>query len=558
MTLKTPTSSRFVSSCSLFLLAAICVPPLQAEMPWIDGDRVLFLGDSITQNGRYVALVEAYLWAAYPERDIDIVGAGLSSETASGLTEPVHPFPRPNVNDRLTRALDLVKPNWVVVCYGMNDGIYHPAEPRIVDAYRAGLTKAINEISASGANVILLTPPSFDPNANAVQANLKAAKADEPYGYKKPFEQYDQTLETLGDVVESLRDYKGVERIIDIHEATDRYLRRMRFAEPNYQYGDGVHPPDDGHLVMATGLLSGLDCDSTDVQTTLQRLTGIASSVDSIDANEQQSSFTNSLFERFSTRSTAYRKAIGSVSLPKVEAPSLPEADGIAAESETGLRSRIAEQTILAPYREAAMKKWNSDIEILELLDKSEPDPKDAVLFIGSSSIRLWETIAQDMAPYATISRGYGGAKYSDLAVFAKRLITPHRYRAIVIFVGNDVTGSQDDPSPEEVASLARYVSDVSLEHQPDAPVFLVEVTPTPIRFKHWPKIVDVNAGLREITLTKPGTHFIATADQYLDNQKRPQAELFREDRLHQNEVGYVQWTSLIKRHLDDVLAKKK
>ena len=554
MTLKTSTRSTFLRCCGAFLFSTICLASLHAEMPWVDGDRVLFLGDSITQDGRYVALVEAYLWAAYPERDIDVVGAGLSSETASGLTEPVHPFPRPNVHERLTRALDLVKPNWVVVCYGMNDGIYHPAEPRIVDAYRAGLTKAIDEITASGASVILLTPPSFDVHANAVQSNLKAAKADEPYGYKKPFEQYDQTLETLGDVVESLRDHKGVERVIDIHEATDRYLRRMRFAKPDYQYGDGVHPPVDGHLTMATGLLSGLDCESTDVQTTLQRLTGIDPAIDSVDATEQQLLFTKLLFARFSTRSTAYRKAIGFVPPSKVDAPSLPEADGIAAESETALRSLIAEQTILAPYRKAAMKKWNAEIEKLEILDKTESDPNDAILFIGSSSIRLWNNIAEDMAPYATISRGYGGAKYSDLAVFAKRLITPHRYRAIVVFVGNDVSGSSDDRSPEEVASLARYVSDVSLEHQPEAPVFLIEVTPTPTRYKHWPKIVDVNAALREITLTKPGTHFIATADQYLDDQKRPQAELFREDRLHQNEAGYAQWTSLIKRHLKDVL----
>lgn len=211
-------------------------------------------------------------------------------------------------------------------------------------------------------------------------------------------------------------------------------------------------------------------------------------------------------------------------------------------------------QELLALYTEKATKKWQKEIDELLRRDQHEQPDADSVLFIGSSSIRLWDHIAKDVAPYKPINRGYGGAKFSDLAVFAKALITPHQYRAIVIFVANDVTGSKEDISAEEVERLAKYVCDVSLAHQPEAPVLIVEITPTPSRFSHYAAIRSVNDRLRGIALTTPGTHFIATAEDYLDAQKQPRGEYFVEDKLHQNQDGYVLWGRLIKRRLDEVL----
>lgn len=535
--------------------------PVGAEPPFAGGDRVLFLGDSITQDGRYVALVEAYLWATYPELDIDVVNAGLSSETVSGITEPVHPYPRPNVHDRLARALDLVDPDWVVVCYGMNDGIYHPVEPRILDTYRDGLTGLVDKIAAHGARVILMTPPSFDADAEAVQDRLKAAKADDSYGYKNPFANYDETLVALAAVVKSLTGHQGVERVIDIHGVTEDYLRHAKAANPDYQYGDGVHPPVDGHLVIASGVLNGLGCEDAKAHATLVRLTGIAiPTAEDRVASEEQVTFREALFARSSLRSAAYRTAISVAARANTDPPLLREADKTADNAERLLRDSIPplldHDPLLKPYSDAAIRKWQQDIQALEALDATETYPTDSILFIGSSSVRLWNTIAEDMWPYSVIQRGYGGAKYSDLAVFAQRLITPHRYRAMVIFVGNDVVGKPDDRTPEEVEGLARHICNVSLEHQPTAPVFIVEITPTASRFKTWPEICAANAKLRGLSLTQPGIHFIATAEHYLDAEKRPRGEFFREDQLHQNEAGYALWTRLIKQSLAHVLEK--
>ncbi len=210
----------------------------------------------------------------------------------------------------------------------------------------------------------------------------------------------------------------------------------------------------------------------------------------------------------------------------------------------------------LETYRQAATERWEDDIQKLEAQDKNETDPADAVLFIGSSSIRRWDEIAIDMAPYRTIRRGYGGAKYSDLAIYAQRLLHPHQYRALVMFVGNDVSGSEKDHTPEQVEQLVRHTVDVSHRHQPTAPVFLIEVTPTGKRWSAWTKIRAVNVRLREIALSTPNTYFIATAEQYLWPDGTPRVDLFVEDQLHLNSRGYDLWAELIRRRLDEVFRR--
>ena len=95
-------------------------------------------------------------------------------------------------------------------------------------------------------------------------------------------------------------------------------------------------------------------------------------------------------------------------------------------------------------YRQAAHDRWQDDIAELGARDASESYPDDAVLFIGSSSIRLWSDIAADMQPYPVIQRGYGGAKWSDVAIFIDQLVRPHSCCAVVFFVGTAASKGAD------------------------------------------------------------------------------------------------------------------
>jgi len=210
---------------------------------------------------------------------------------------------------------------------------------------------------------------------------------------------------------------------------------------------------------------------------------------------------------------------------------------------------------ILSPKDRAnTAERWEKEIANLERLDRTEPDPDNAVMLLGSSSIRLWDDAAKLLTPYPVIRRGYGGARFSDLVVFARRLLSPHDYRALVVFVGNDIAGSKQDRPVEEVRKMVSYVVAVAREHQPDALILLVEVTPTPARFGVWPEIRSLNAMLREFSLTTPNVYFVPTAESYLTVDDQPREDLFREDRLHQNDAGYRVWAGLIRDRLNVVL----
>ena len=162
-------------------------------------------------------------------------------------------------------------------------------------------------------------------------------------------------------------------------------------------------------------------------------------------------------------------------------------------------QDKAGEADPLSQYRAHATEKWEAEIAKLEAQDRSHPDPEDAILFIGSSSIRRWTDIDADMSPRKAINRGYGGAKFSDLAVYIERIVAPHRFKALVVFVGNDIVGKRDDKSPAEVARLFKYIVDQVRKTHPTQPIFLVAVTPTPSRFKVWPEIRQANAELEKI-----------------------------------------------------------
>lgn len=199
---------------------------------------------------------------------------------------------------------------------------------------------------------------------------------------------------------------------------------------------------------------------------------------------------------------------------------------------------------------------WENDIHKFEQLDKSEKYPDDAILFAGSSSIRLWETLGRDMSPYNVIQRGFGGSKLSDLAVYADRIFTPHPSKAIVIFVANDITGSEKDKTPKEVALLFGNVLKTIRESHPVTPVFWIEITPTQSRWKVWPVIQQGNALIKDLCAKSKNTYFISTSSAFLDDKGLPKPELFREDKLHLTPQGYAVWTEIIKKDLDKVLLK--
>lgn len=257
---------------AFFTAALLLLAPLHAAdgLPLLAGKRILVLGDSITQDGRYVSYIEYYLQRLTPETKCDLISIGLSSETVSGLTESGAPNPRPCVLERLDRALKAVKPQVVFACYGMNDGIYHPSSPERLAAFTAGLHQLITQIRITGAELVLITPPVFDPVP--VAAKTVPATAEQ-FGYKSPFARYDEVLAEFAATETALHE-PGV-TIIDLHTPMAAALVDRRAADPAFTFSpDGVHPGDPGHLLMARiiGAALGLPLPAADPEAEVARL----------------------------------------------------------------------------------------------------------------------------------------------------------------------------------------------------------------------------------------------------------------------------------------------
>jgi lysophospholipase L1-like esterase len=189
-------------------------------------------------------------------------------------------------------------------------------------------------------------------------------------------------------------------------------------------------------------------------------------------------------------------------------------------------------------------------------LNFSQQAKPGAIVFTGSSSIRLWKNIDQDMVPWPVVSRGYGGAKFTDLNLFIERLLGKHDYRALIIFVGNDISGepNQVDRSPEEVLALFQLLVHQVRQSRANMTIFMVSITPTPKRFHLWSQISRANQLMRDYCQSQPNLHFINTVPAYLDEDGRPKAQLFTDDRLHQNQSGYDTWSKIIKESLKSKL----
>lgn len=213
---------------------------------------ILFLGDSITYSGQWVVWAETWFRLTTRSNATTFINLGLPSETVSGLSEPGHAggsFPRPDLHERLARALDLVRPDLVVACYGMNDGIYHPYSDERANRHFDGIRRLRTAVLAAGAALIHLTPPSFDPLP--LKGRTLPAGRD---AYPSPFEGYDGVLERYAQWLLERRQDGWI--VGDIHGSMAKHLAERRKANPEYTLaGDGVHPGPTGHWLMTRELI---------------------------------------------------------------------------------------------------------------------------------------------------------------------------------------------------------------------------------------------------------------------------------------------------------------
>jgi lysophospholipase L1-like esterase len=196
--------------------------------------------------------------------------------------------------------------------------------------------------------------------------------------------------------------------------------------------------------------------------------------------------------------------------------------------------------------------QWNPDIAAFEAADRANPPAPSAVLFIGSSSIHAWKTLATDFPEVRTINRGFGGSELDDFTFFADRIVAPYHPRAIVMYAGdNDL---QDGDSPAQVRDDFVAFVRKARSLDPHVPIAFIAIKPSMARKVLLPKIHQANDLIRVYAATQKDVTYLDTFTPMLGNDGQPKPDWFVEDGLHMNRSGYVLWISIVRPWLDKTM----
>lgn len=186
------------------------------------------------------------------------------------------------------------------------------------------------------------------------------------------------------------------------------------------------------------------------------------------------------------------------------------------------------------------LDRFADDVNRFVEWDRRNSFPKDAVLFVGSSSIRLWPT-RESFPQWPVINRGFGGSHIVEVNHYFAQVVAPYTARVIVFYAGdNDVAAGT---TPEQVRdNFAEFVRRVR-ERQPDTPIVFLSIKPSESRWKHWPRMREANALVRDLCRQERHVVFVDVGTPLLGPDGRPRAELYRDDKLHLSAAGYEVWT---------------
>jgi lysophospholipase L1-like esterase len=199
--------------------------------------------------------------------------------------------------------------------------------------------------------------------------------------------------------------------------------------------------------------------------------------------------------------------------------------------------------------------RFAQEIRAFAEWDSKNAVPTDPVLFVGSSSIRLWRT-HESFPDLPVVNRGFGGSQISDALHFADRLILAYQPKVLVFYSGtNDIAaGKSAARVVEDYRRLIRLVH----AHQPRVRVIILAINPSRSRWKLWPEMKKTNELVQEFCQSDPRLVFADFSARFLGADGRPDSRLFLQDELHLNAQGYAVWIEALAPVLRKVLASSE
>lgn len=175
--------------------------------------------------------------------------------------------------------------------------------------------------------------------------------------------------------------------------------------------------------------------------------------------------------------------------------------------------------------------------------DRAALRPPCPIVFTGSSSIRFWRTLGEDMAPLPVINRGFGGSHISDVNHYFQAVAGRYRPRAIVFYAGeNDLNAGK---TPDRIVTDFERFLALKSQALGDTPVYFISLKPSKARWSQYPTQQAINGRIKALADRRADLEFIDVAPAMLADG-RPK-DIFVEDDLHMTPQGYVIWTSVIR-----------
>ncbi|MGN2253338.1 SGNH/GDSL hydrolase family protein [Frateuria sp. GZRe12] len=197
-------------------------------------------------------------------------------------------------------------------------------------------------------------------------------------------------------------------------------------------------------------------------------------------------------------------------------------------------------------------EQWQADIASFAAADSAHRPPPHPVLFVGSSSIRMWSSLASDFPGRAVINRGFGGSRIPDATYYADRLVAPYHPRAIVFYAGDNDLAEGCTPEQVRDAFVAFVRRARSLDA--DVPIAFIAIKPSVARKHLLPQIRRSNALVRAYARGQTGIGYLDVFTPMLGPDGQPQPKWFGSDGLHMNRQGYRLWSGLVRDWLHGTL----
>jgi lysophospholipase L1-like esterase len=206
---------------------------------------------------------------------------------------------------------------------------------------------------------------------------------------------------------------------------------------------------------------------------------------------------------------------------------------------------------LLAQVEDPDPLRFAEAIEAFAGIDSHNSVPREAVVFVGSSSIRFWPT-AQRFPGLPVINRGFGGSHISDVNHYVNETVLKYSPELVVHYAGdNDISAGK---SPEQVFEDYRAFTEMVLAELPSTHILFIGLKPSILRWESWPQMEEVNRLVREYSVGNVNLHYVDTGEPMLGSASEPDPAQFVADGLHLSEQGYDIWTEVVGRSIAHIL----